>query len=245
MEIMKNLCKVLFLMSSNLLLCTLNAQSTKVYDFFYEKYWCENKDGTIEYLKIDWDNKKIFYSSNLNTKDVPLTILNPETNFLDCLGQGTKVRFPNDHKVYQLNGTCSCANMIICTNPDNTKQEFSFIYGLVGDRGTFRCINPNKSIEYLYLSYTNSKNIRVKYSSTANPKWVDLVVSNIVVNKEVPVVFLDYEDILSFDVQFPNLPQKYKIVIPNGEEELKRKFPIIYVINPDGSKQTFQWINKE
>lgn len=242
---MNSLCKLLSLLIYCLIFGTLKSQSTKVYDFFYEKYRCENKNGTIEYLKIDWDNQKIYYSSNLNTKDVPLTILNPETNFLDCFGVGTKVKFPNDNKVYRLNGSCSCANMIFCTNPDNTKQEFIFIEGLTGDRGTFRCINPNKSIEYLYLSYTNSKNIRVKYSSSINPKWVDLIVSNIVVNKDVPVVFLDYEDIKSFDVQFPNLPQKYKIIIPNGGEQSKRKFPIIYVINPDGSKQIFQWINKE
>ncbi len=237
---MKNYLKILFLfIISNSL--SANAQSTKVYDFFYEKFGCKNSNGVIEYLKISNDNQKILYSTSHNPQqDITLKILNPNSTFLEYFGEGTKVQFPNDSKIYILKAYPSDENFIECINPDKTLQKFYMFFELAGPKGTFRCINPDNTIEYLYISYTNSKNLNVKYTSSNKHQWINLKTSNIKIENSV---FLNFEDILQFDVQFPNSPEKYTIIYPKLNEPVK--FPEIFVKNPDGSTQKFQWINKE
>ncbi len=236
---MKNCFKKGFLFSF-LIVLKIQAQSTKVYDFYYDRFSCKNPKGLIEYLKIGKKKQKIFYATSKNSEeDIPLKILNPNATFLDYYGEGTKVQFPNDNKIYILKVYPSCENFIECHNPDGTVQKFEFIREL---GGTYRCINLNNTIEYLYINYINSKNLKVKYSSNKNPRWVTLKVSNIKINTNAPV-FLDYEYIEQFEVQFPNAPQKYIVIIPQKEENIE--FPIVKVKNPDGTVQTFQWINKE
>ncbi len=234
---MKNNLKILFLF---IVLYSLNAnaQSTKVYDFFYEKLECKNPNELIEYLKINKEQKRIFYSSGNNPEDIPLQIINPQIPFLNHFGEGTKVKFPNDTKIYELKGY-SGENYIECIHSDKSVQTFYGIPELTGHKGTFRCINPNKTIEYLHITYIHSKNLKVKYASSKNPQWIELKISNI----KDPNIVLDFEGILQFDVQFPNAPDKYTIIYPKENQPVK--FPEIIVKNPDGSKQRFQWINKE
>lgn len=217
------------------------SQSTKVYDFFYEKFECKNPNGITEYLKIGKTEKKIIYSSSKNPQDIPLQIINPKVEFLSYFGEGTKVKFPNDANIYELKAYPSDENYIICINPDKTVQKFYMNFELAGYKGTFRCINPNNTIEYIYIRYTSSKDLIVKYSSSVNPQWVNLKISNI--KKEQNVLYLEFEDILQFDVQFPNSPQKYTIIFPKYDRPVK--FPEIHVKNPDNTLQKFQWINKE
>lgn len=222
------------------------AQSTKVYDFMYEVY--ESKTmGTTEILKIDWERKKIFYSGSTQ-KNVPLIILNPEVEFLD-FQKGTKVKFPNSNQIYKLYGVPSCANQIECKNPDGSKQIFQGRFDLSGATGTFRCINKDQSEEYLYISYVNSKDLKVLYSSSVNPKWVTLKVMNI---DYEPSPLPPYDEIYSFQVKFPNAPEVYKVFTgayfykhKKEPPQSKRGFPCVYVKNPDGSIQIFEWINKD
>jgi len=224
----------------------INAQSTKVYDFMYEVY--ESKTmGTIEILKIDWETKKIFYSGSTQ-RNVPLKILNPEVEFLN-FQKGTKVQFPNSNQIFKLYGVPSCANQIECRNPDGSLQIFQGRFDLTGGKGTFRCVNKDQTVEYLYVSYTNAKDLKVLYSSSVNPKWVTLRVQNIDFE---PSVLAPYDDIYSFQVKFPNAPEVYKIFTGNyfykhkkEPPQSKRGFPCIYVKNPDGSIQIFEWINKD
>lgn len=233
---MKSLFPIFFLVVLISIQYHLIAQSKKVYDFYYIKYICKNANGTYEYLRIDYDNKKIWYSSSLNKQDIPLIILNPEVELIDSQ-KGTKVKFPNDNKIYVLKGSASCANIITCYNPDGSTQEF---HGHHNDGATYRCINPNNTIEYLYLYYTNSKNMEVKYSSSKNPNWIKL---NVVYVKKEPSMMLDYEIIEYFDVKFPNDNNTYRIIIP--EKEPNEIFPNLKVKNPDGTIQKFRWINNQ
>lgn len=214
------------------------AQSKKVYNFYYHKYICTNPNGSKEYLRITRDNK-IYYSSSYNPhNDIPLTILNPNTPFLD-FQKGTKVKFPNDNKVYILKGSASCSNIITCKNPDGTTQEF---HGWHQEGSTYRCINPNKTIEYLYIYYWNSKDLVVKYSSSVNPNWIKLNVFDINIEKQ-DFYFLDRQTILDFKVKFPNDNKVYKIIM--HENMADNQFPYVVVVNPDGTKQKFQWINNQ
>lgn len=211
------------------------AQSTKVYNFRYEKYMHDNPP-IKEYLKIT-DKEQIYYFVSNSSEDIPLTILNPEVPFLD-MNHGTKVQFPNQKGMYRLEGVPSCEGRIIMRTPNGGQKDFVSVRELQGSKGTFRCVNSNGTTEYLFISYINTKDLIVKYASNKNPQWIKLIASDI---KKVPndIVFLDFEDIESFYVHFPNDPNtKYKIVL---DEKNYR----VFCFNPDGTKQVFQWINKE
>lgn len=85
------------------------------------KYSTKNKNGVTEYLYFDHNPEinNIFYASSINTKKIPLEII--ETKYPN--NYGTKVKFPNDSKVYILK-TAKNKIDIICTNPDGSVQTF-------------------------------------------------------------------------------------------------------------------------
>lgn len=224
---------ILFILS--ITLQVFYAQSTKVYNFRYEKF-AHDKLPIKEYLKIT-DKNQIYYAVSNSSKDIPLTILNPQVPFLD-MNHGTKVQFPNQKGVYRLVGVPSCEGKIIMYTPNGEQKEFFNVGELSGSKGTFRCVNTNGTTEYLFISYINTKDLVVKYTSNKNPQWVKLITSFV---KKMPndIDFLDYENIESFYVHFPNDPKtKYKIIL---DEKNYR----VHCLNPDGTKQVFEWINKE
>jgi len=201
------------------------AQNTKVYPDFYEIFTCKNPNGVTETLLATFNkNGKrgfIYKSSKNPNKEIPLNIIENQND------EYFVVKFPNDTKRYVFT-TCIACPELQCTNPDGSKQVFNMNYRLWGNRGTYRCINADKTIEYLYIEGSAS-DLVVKYSSSKNPKWINLKVSNV---KSGDMDNLEY-----FDVQFPNDKRNYRIEGSGERYEY-------YVWLPNGGQQNFEWINK-
>lgn len=203
------------------------AQSTKVYSTFYEVFTCKNPNGVTETLlaTLDKNGKPGFvYKSSKNpNNEIPLNIIENKND------EYFVVTFPKDTKRYILT-TCIACPEIQCINPDGSKQVFKIDYLTWGNRGTFRCINPDKTIEYLRIEGSGfNMDLKVKYSSSKNPKWINLKVSNVNMG--------DMDRIIFFDVQFPNDKKNYRIEASGEKYEY-------YVWLPNGGQQTFVWINK-
>ena len=201
------------------------AQSTKVYPNFYEVFTCKNSNGVTETLLTTFnkDGKKgfIYKSSKNPNKEIPLTIVSNENDEVYV------INFPNEKKNYTLK-TCMDCPEIQCTNPDGSKQIFNLNYNTWGNRGTYRCINADNSVEYLRIEGSASRLI-VKYSSSKRTQWITLEVSN---------VNASYMDSLHFfDVRFPNDKKSYRVESSGEKHEY-------YVSSPNGLKQAFLWINK-
>ncbi|GAB4494079.1 MAG: hypothetical protein OHK0045_24710 [Raineya sp.] len=165
----------------------------------------------------------IYRTSTKPNVDIPLTVVSSQDDEVFW------VQFPNDTKRYKLK-TCPGCSEIECTNPDGSVQTFVLDFGVWGNRGTFRCINLDKSVEYLRIEGGSSdNNLKVKYSSSKKPKWINLRVSN--------VQTADMNRIKFFDVQFPNSSKNYRIVAQGN------KFGYQCWL-PNGGVQIFEWINK-
>lgn len=218
---MKKLIISLFLYGINIAF----AQSTKVYPDFYEIFTCKNPNGITETLLATFDTEGkrgfIYKNSKNPNREIPLTIISNEND------ETFVVNFPNDKKPYILK-TCIACPEIICNNPDGSVQTFNLNYDFWGNRGTYRCINPNGTVEYLYIK-GSARDLVVKYRSSKRPKWINLKVSNVHAG--------DMNNLSFFDVEFPNDAVNYRIEAnPTG-----------YGYNcwlPNGGIQIFNWINK-
>jgi hypothetical protein len=207
------------------LLHTVQAQSTKVYTSFYEIFSCKNSDGSIETLLATFDNnggRSFIYKNSKNpNKEIPLKIVS------NAQDETFIINFPNDNKPYILK-TCMACPEITCTNPDGSEQTFNLDYTTWGNRGTYRCINADKSVEYLRIE-GSANSLIVKYYSSKKPKWITLNVSNIKAG--------EMDNLRFFDVTFPNSKKNYRI----------ESYPTGYGYNcwlPNGGQQNFEWINK-
>ncbi len=210
----------------------LPAQNLKVFPDFagvynYEVFNCKNPNGVIETIIIACvvgkENQYIYKSSSKPNREIYLRVLSNQDN------ETIVVAFPEDNKHYTLE-TCIACPYITCNNPDGSVQTFELDYNLWGNRGTFRSTDRTSNVtEYLRIEGSGSK-LKVKYSSSKNPKWIDLKVSNVKMG--------DMDNIVFFDVQFPNDNKKYRITRREG---------IGYGYNcqlPNGANQSFIWINK-
>jgi hypothetical protein len=204
---------------------TVQAQSTKVYPSFYEVFTCKNANGSIETLLATFDNngkRGFIYKNSKNPKnEIPLKIISNTDDEVFI------IQFPNNSKNYTLK-TCMACPEITCTNPDGTVQTFNLEYNTWGNRGTYRCINADKSIEYLRIE-GSANNLVVKYCSNTKPKWITLNVSNIKVG--------EMDNLHFFDITFPNSKTNYRI----------EPYSTGYGYNcwlPNGGQQGFEWINK-
>ncbi|MDX1905301.1 MAG: hypothetical protein SFU27_14200 [Thermonemataceae bacterium] len=202
------------------------AQSTKVYPDFYEIFICKNPNGSTETLLATFDTEGkrgfIYKNSKNPDKEIPLTIVSNDND------ETFVVNFPNDKKSYTLK-TCIACPEIVCNNPDGSVQTFSLNYDFWGNRGSYRCINPDGTTEYLHIE-GSARDLKVKYSSSTRPsKWINLEVSNVNVS--------DMDNLNFFDVKFPYDTKNYRIEAnPTG-----------YGYNcwlPNGGIQVFNWINK-
>jgi hypothetical protein len=218
----KNFLLLIFIWIAN----TTLAQNTKVYPAFYEIFICKNPNGVVETLLATYEirsGKKgfIYRSSSKPNVDIPLTVVSNQDDEIFI------VTFPNDQKLYTLK-TCIACPYITSNNPDGSVQTFELDYRVWGNRGTYRCINADKSMEYLRIEGA-AQNLKVKYSSSKNPKWIDLRVSNVKAG--------DMDIINFFDVQFPNDKRNYRIVA----KEIGFGYECWL---PNGGSQSFDWINK-
>ena len=209
------------------LLHTVQAQSTKVYTSFYEIFSCKNSDGSIETLLATFDNnggRSFIYKNSKNpNKEIPLKIVS------NAQDETFIINFPNDNKPYILK-TCMACPEITCTNPDGSEQTFNLDYTTWGNRGTYRCINADKSIEYLRIESPRNdmSQVILKYSSNKKKQWITLKTSNI--------IMAEMGRLVKIVGQFPNETQKYLIRESNGNSYI--------CVNPNGTEQIFEWINK-
>lgn len=212
-----------------------NGQSTKVYGEMYEVFHCKNPNGSVESLLVG--EKFIFYrnssgvQSEVRLKIVKSDKVDEKGNLI--VGEEMTVQFPDSPKNYKLK-TCIACPEVTCTNPDGSVQTFSLDYSTWGVRGTFRCVNNDKTIEYLRIEGVNESYLTVKYSSNKKSFWQILKVFDIKMG--------EMGNILSFAIQFPDKTKTYKIV--SGDFRNTEDRNSFICINPDGTKQVFKWINK-
>jgi len=211
------------------------SQNINVSTEMYEVFHCKNANGSIETLLVG--ERFIFYrNSGGSESEVHLKIVKSDKtddkgNLI--VGEDMRVQFPNNSKNYQLK-TCLACPEVTCTNPDGSVQAFSLDYNTWGVRGTFRCVNNDKTLEYLRIEGVDEESLKVKYCSNKSPQWQTLKLSNIKMG--------DMGVILGFDVQFPKESQKYKIV--SGDFRNTKDRNSFICISPKGTSQIFQWINK-
>ena len=222
----------------NLLLCIfvfcsglLAAQAKLAFDYqakkLYEIYTVKNPNGSLESMNIDED--QITYFSSKFPQGVVLEIL--EGKQVHDLAEGSIwVRFPQGKQRYQLSSTGIIDGEIRCKNPDGNIQIFKLREDLAAWQGLFRCKNANGSIEYLYLD----KDSRLRYRSNKQQTYTNLVL--------VEVRLGDMNHFEEAVVRFPNGKKAYKISM---DFDVQQKRAYLTCLNPDGSLQRFDWLNKQ
>lgn len=198
----------------------------QVPDGVYNLYISKNPDGTTEFLKMR--GVEISYSSSLNRQEIRLKIQYIRTENGDSLF--VTLQFPNDHKIYKLYNSNVGFFSFRCVNPDGTSQIFALDTNLWGNRGLYKCENPNGSTEYLSLSHTD-----YYYYSSWNKNKIRLTATNV----DSQPVCGGY--LIACELFFPQETKGYKCTF-----SVEGKYDIPYIIceSPTGEKQKFVWIGK-
>ncbi|HAS47663.1 MAG TPA: hypothetical protein DCS93_44710 [Microscillaceae bacterium] len=93
-----------------------------------DKYESKNfyGNGITEYLLVKYSNnkKQVFYYNSARPKPIKLIVISDKDFFSkkgSCGANNTKVRFPNDHKVYEIK---SAPGEMYCVHPNGKRQDY-------------------------------------------------------------------------------------------------------------------------
>jgi hypothetical protein len=80
------------------------------------------QQGVTEYLQLDKNGQYLYFTNQTLGNKVSLQTVSPQNTY------PTKVKFPNDSKVYRFDFMPACFGDLICTHPDGRKQVFSYYF---------------------------------------------------------------------------------------------------------------------
>lgn len=165
----------------------------KEYDGRLEVYKYTGQDNNTEIIKrVDANSAyRFLYSKGKNQEEIEL-----ETIKTIVPQQSYEVKIPGSNEIYQIEiPTCpgpKCSK--ITMKKDGKSKDFEHVTEWMGNRGIFRCNNPNGEKEYLKV-YGFLTNLKAFYCTQKNPQWIELKVSDTLGD--------EFDQIVSFYADFP------------------------------------------